>query len=81
VSSWEASYREVRLNDLRSVKDLGDIAFDSGVQLGAGKRVAVRPQPLSSAVALEARLRKETAAIVEELLSDWREFGRLREHR
>ena len=32
VSSWEPSYHEVRLSDLRSVKDLTDIAFDAGVQ-------------------------------------------------
>src|SRR5262245_24634080 len=76
VSSWDASYRAVHLSDLRSAKELGDIAFDSGVQLGAGKVSAVRGQALSSAAELEGRLRKETAAIVEELLSEWREFGR-----
>src|SRR4029434_8161805 len=46
VSSWEPSFREVRISDLRSSKDLADIAFDSGVQLGAGKTVAVRGQAL-----------------------------------
>lgn len=75
VSSWEPSYREVHLSDLRSSKDLGDIAFDSGVQLGAGKRLAVRDQALSSVQSLEARLRRETSAIVEELLAGWRELG------
>src|SRR5262245_61510548 len=37
VSTWEPSYRELHLSDLRTYNDLGDIAFDSGVQLGAGK--------------------------------------------
>jgi hypothetical protein len=76
ISSWEASYREVRLSDLQSVEDLGDIAFDSGVQLGAGKQVAIRREALSSVVILEQRIRKETSTIVEELLAGWREFAR-----
>ena len=75
VSSWEPSYREVHLTDLRSSKDLGDIAFDSGVQLGAGKRMAVRDEALWSVRTLEARLRRETSALVEELLAGWRELG------
>jgi hypothetical protein len=75
VSSWEPSYREVHLSDLRSVTDLADIAFDSGVQLGAGKFDPVRKQALSSVMRLEDRLRKETATIVEELLAGWRELG------
>ena len=36
IRSWEPSYREVRLEDMRSVKDLAAIAYDAGVQLGAG---------------------------------------------
>ena len=78
VSSWEPSYREVRLADLRSVKDLADIAFDSGVQLGAGDPpdLATRKQTLSSLVPLEDRLRKETSALVKELLAGWEEFRR-----
>jgi len=75
ISSWEPSYHEVHLSDLRSVNDLADIAFDSGVQLGAGKVDSVRTQALSSVVKLDGRLRKETAAIVGELLEGWREFG------
>ena len=72
VVSWEPSYREVRIGDLRSVKDLDDIAFDSGVQLGAGKTPSVRSQELASSTRLEQRLRKETSTIVEELLAGWR---------
>jgi hypothetical protein len=75
ISSWEPSYREVRVSDLRSVKDLADIAFDSGVQLGAGKLASIRNQVLASDVRLGRRLRKETAAIVEELLAGWQELG------
>jgi hypothetical protein len=75
VTSWEPSYREIHLGDLRSAGDLADIAFDSGVQLGAGKVATVRPQALSSVVSLDGRLRKETSTIVEELLEGWRELG------
>ena len=77
VSSWEPSYREVRLADLRSVTDLSDIVFDSGVQLGAGEPdPATRKQALSSLRALEDRLRKDTSAIVKEWLDGWEYFKR-----
>jgi len=75
VASWEPSYREVHLSDLRSVKDLADISFDSGLQLGAGKAVSVRSQELASNTRLEQRLRKETSTIVEELLAAWRNLA------
>jgi hypothetical protein len=76
VSSWEPSYRELRLSDLRSVEDLADIAFDAGVQLGAGELLdsAARKAALSSLAQLEGRLRKETSRLVEELLAGWREL-------
>src|SRR5262249_21688235 len=63
VSSWEPSYREVRLSDLRSVADLSDIAYDAGVQLGAGEPQqddALRARALASLSKLESRYRKET---------------------
>jgi hypothetical protein len=75
VTSWEPTYRELRLSDLRSVKDLADITFDSSVQLGAGKVASVRSQELATNTRLEQRLRKETATIVEELLAGWRELA------
>ena len=76
VASWEPTYREVRLSDLRSVQDLADIAFDSGVQLGAGKVVSVRSQELASNKRIEQRLKKVTSTIVEELLAGWRALAR-----
>jgi len=75
VFSWEPSYREVHLGDLRSVADLADIVYDSGVQLGAGKLVSIQKQALSSNLKLDARLRKETSRLVEELLTGWRELA------
>jgi hypothetical protein len=74
VVSWEPSYRELHVSDLRTVDDLADVAFDSGVQLGAGKLAEVRQEALSSLSRLEARLRKETSVIVEELLAGWKEL-------
>jgi len=76
VSSWEPTYREIHLSDLRSSQDLADIAFDSGIQLGAGEpQEPIRKQELASLSRLDARLRKETSAIVEELFAGWRELG------
>jgi uncharacterized protein DUF2252 len=77
ISSWERTYRELDLRDLRSVADLADIAFDSGVQLGAGEPPdsTVRKQALSWVVKLERRLRSETEAIVGELLAGWQELA------
>jgi hypothetical protein len=77
VTNWEPSYREVRLKDLRSVRDLSDIAFDAGVQLGAGEPqdTSVRQRTLTSVITLDARIRKETSTIVEEMLAGWREMG------
>jgi len=77
VSNWEASYREVRVDDFRSIEDLADIVYDSGVQLGAGAPTdgSARNQAVSAVMRLEGRMRKETSTIVEELLAGWREFA------
>ena len=75
VLSWEPTYREVRLVDLRSSADLADIAFDAGVQLAAGELVSGRRQTLSGIKGLERRIRKETITIVEDLLAGWRELA------
>jgi uncharacterized protein (DUF2252 family) len=75
IFSWEPTYREIRLSDIRSTDDLADIAFVSGWQLGSGKAGPVRRQELASNAMLEGRLRKETALIVEDLLAGWREFA------
>jgi len=75
VSNWEPSYREVRISDLRSVDDLADIAFDAGVQLGAGTLVSVRTQTMSSLRRLEGRLRRVTDTMIAELFAGWRELS------
>jgi hypothetical protein len=73
ISSWEPSYRELRVSDLRSVNDLSEIVYDSGIQLGANEPDdrSGRQRALASVVRLERRFRKETAVIVEEMLAAW----------
>jgi len=82
IRSWDPSYREVQLSDLRSVKDLAEIAFDAGLQLGggelrddAGSQPADRKQALASITRLEKRLRTETVTLVDQLFVDWRRFA------
>lgn len=82
VRNWDSSYRELSLDDLRSVQDLADIAYDSGVQLGAGGRREERGAPgtsdasneLSALNRLEPRIRRETSRLVDQLLLGWDEL-------
>ena len=77
VSSWEPTYRELDLNDLASKEDLAEIAFDSGVQLGAGEPQGsvVRKQALLSINVIEGRVRRETEAMIAEMLEEWQKLG------
>ena len=82
IRSWEPSYREVRLDDLRSVEDLSAIVYDSGVQLGAGSihgageaATTLRRQSLDALAILEARIRERADTLVRDLLEGWRELG------
>lgn len=83
IRSWEPSYREITLDDLRSVRDLSEIVFDSGVQLGAGSihgatstdDAALRARSLASTIALQLRLRRAAHTLVDDLLKAWRELG------
>ena len=86
VRSWDPSYREVHLDDIRSVKDLAEIAYDAGEQLGAGSlreelvpQGAMRKQALASVATLDKRIRRETLNLVDELLLGWRELALTRE--
>jgi hypothetical protein len=86
IRSWDPSYREVHLDDIRSVKDLAEIAYDAGVQLGGGSlreesapRDAIRKQSVASLATLDKRIRRETLKLVDELLLGWRELALTRE--
>jgi hypothetical protein len=82
IHSWEPSYREVAVGDLRTVDDLSDIVYDSGVQLGAGSvqrfdrtvDSRIQRESMASLDALEPRLRQAANTLVEELLRGWRTF-------
>jgi hypothetical protein len=82
IRSWEPSYGEVRLGDLRSVRELAAIVYDSGVQLGSGcLKHSPMPAPLrenerAAVDRLEPRLRKGTNTLVNDLLEGWQAFRR-----
>jgi hypothetical protein len=81
VRSWEPSYREITLDDLRAVDDLSDIVFDSAVQLGGGSihgvdDPALRAKSLAALTALEPRLRTEAVSLVNDMIRGWQQFGR-----
>ncbi len=81
VRSWEPSYREITLDDLRSVGDLSDMVYDSAVQLGGGsihgaEDPALGTQSLAAIAALEPRLRAEAASLVNEMMRGWQQLGR-----
>ena len=84
IRSWEPSYGEVRLSDVRSVRELGAIVHDAGVQLGAGclplsampTEASVRKKERAAVGRLEPRLRAGTNTLVRELLEGWQAFRR-----
>src|SRR5262249_6125227 len=83
IRSWEPSYREITLDDLRSVEDLSDIVYDSAVQLSAGSirgssaaEAKLRTESLAALAALEPRLRKSPDSLVADMMQGWRELGR-----
>jgi hypothetical protein len=82
IHSWEPSYREIAIPELRTIGDLFDIVYDSGTQLGAGTvhRVdgsidpSIQRETLASLSLLEPRLRRTARTLVEELLRGWHSF-------
>ena len=79
IKSWDPSYHEVNLNDLQSVADLADIAYDAGVQLGVGAvdagDEALRRRLAAWIEQSEPRLRRIARHLVGELLRGWRDLG------
>jgi hypothetical protein len=82
IRSLDPSYRQVSLTDLRSVSDLFAIAYDSGIQLGAGRlqdqtvllSAYDRKRILGATTRLEKRYRDEATKMVDDLLRGWREL-------
>jgi Uncharacterized protein conserved in bacteria (DUF2252) len=83
IRSWDPSYRELSVRDLRSVGDLTAIAYDSGVQLGAGalsgaegsQGASARKRELVRLARLDARIQNETSRLVDQLLRGWKELA------
>ena len=83
IRNLDLSYRQVRLTDLRSVADLAAIAYDAGVQLGAGRLQIQtvllssddRQRILAATGGIEKRYRREATTLVDDLLRGWRELG------
>jgi hypothetical protein len=83
IRSLDPSYRQVQFKDLQSVRDLAAIAYDSGVQLGSGRRqdrtVQLseydRKRLLGATARLEKRYRQEASKLVDDLFHGWREIG------
>lgn len=82
IHSWEPSYREIAIDDLRTPDDLFDIANDCGSQLGAGTvhrfdgsiDTSIQREALASLTPLEPRLRQTAETLIEELLRGWHAF-------
>jgi len=83
IRSLDPSYRQISLTDLKSVSDLFAIAYDSGIQLGAGRlqdqtvllSAYDRKRILGATGRLEQRYRQEASKMVDDLLNGWRELG------
>jgi hypothetical protein len=84
LRSWEASYREVTVDDFASVDEMSDVVYDAAVQLGSGwlhgstgtAQVTLRKRSLDLLSRSEARLRQTATTMVEDLLLGWRELAR-----
>jgi len=82
IHSWEPSYHEIAIDEFRTVDELSDIVYDSGLQLGSGSvqrfdgsvDSSVRRESLASLAALEPRLRQVADTLVEEVLRGWHRF-------
>ena len=83
IRSWDWSYRELRVDDLRSMQELEDVVYDAGVQLGGGalrelaggQAYSGQQRELETLARLERRIGDETPRLVEELLLGWKELG------
>jgi hypothetical protein len=82
IRSLDPSYRQMRLVDLHSAGDLAALAYDSGVQLGAGRLqdqtlslgAYDRRRMLIAAARLEKLYRREASNLVDDVLGGWRDL-------
>jgi Uncharacterized protein conserved in bacteria (DUF2252) len=80
LRSWDRTYGEVRIPDLRSSRELEEVALDAGAQLGsaslpaASTTAAVRQQELATITRLEPRIREIAADLTREMRAAWEQF-------
>jgi hypothetical protein len=78
VRSWDVTYRELALADLRSWHDVAELAADAAAQLATGSvrespdALRVRRDTVSMLDRLEPRLRFETVRMVDDVITGWR---------
>lgn len=83
IRSWDPSYHEIERGDLRSVDDLSDLTYDSGVQLAAGAlhgalaadHPVLSRRLIDTIARSEPELRRAAVRLVQELLRGWRNVG------
>ncbi len=79
IKSWEPSYQELTLDDLRSPDELREIAYDSGVQLGQGHVRGLEDSTgrtrhtaaLEVAERYEPKVRELSSRLVADMLEAW----------
>jgi hypothetical protein len=80
LRSWDRTYVEVRIPDLRSSRDLEELALDAGAQLGSASLPAastpadVRERELTTIARLEPRIRQVSADLSREMRAAWEQF-------
>jgi hypothetical protein len=82
--SWEASYRELRLDGLESPRELAEVVHDAAAQLGNGHAWtpegdpgdALRGRKLEWLERTEPRMRATALRLTEDLLEAWEIFRR-----
>jgi hypothetical protein len=82
VRSWEASYRELQLDELESAGELAEVVHDAGAQLGAGHiresveslQQQIRYAQLQQLDALEPKIRAVAKQMAEQLLEAHQAF-------
>jgi hypothetical protein len=83
IHDWEPSYIEVTLHDLRSAAELSELSDDAGFQLGStslpvkGEVALQRRRREARTIArLDARLRRISLRLTDDLLAAWSTFTR-----
>jgi len=82
IKSWAPSYQELTLDDLQSSKELREIAYDSGVQLGQGHVRELdgpdggppRATALEVAEHYESKVRELSSRLVADMLETWETY-------